>query len=53
MKYYNDGNIDKTSGALSDVVLRIQMMGDQYHDYADQFEEIWRDEVIPSMGKCP
>jgi hypothetical protein len=29
------------------------MMGDQYHDYADQFEEIWRDEVIPSMGKCP
>jgi len=53
MKHYDDGNIDKITGAVDEVVLRIRLMGNQYNDYADQFEEIWKEEIIPNMCANP
>jgi RHS repeat-associated protein len=53
MKYYEAGNIDRITGAVDEVVLRIRLMGNQYNDYADQFEEIWKEEIIPGMCANP
>ena len=53
MQYYDAGNIDRISGAVDEVVLRIRLMGNQYNDYADQFEEIWKQEIIPNMCANP